>query len=138
MRKLMVAALSVSLAAPGCVASQGPRLQTAPVVQASSADRQVLGEFAGLLDLGTRVKVTVTGNKTIRGTLVRRTPDALVLQPRARVPEPLVEVKTADLLAIEPETRANGGTSKAIAIGVAVGVGAAVGTLFILAAILSD
>jgi hypothetical protein len=69
--------------------------------------------------------------------LVKRTDDALTLQPRTRVPEPLVEIRYADLLAIEPEG-SSGTTAKTIAIGVAVGVGAAVGTLFILAALLSD
>ena len=93
MRRLIAAALCVALLAPGCVSSQGPRLQTAPAAPASSIDREVLGEFAGRLDLGTRVRVTVTGNRTIRGTLVKRTADALVLQPRTRVPEPLVEIE---------------------------------------------
>jgi hypothetical protein len=54
------------------------------------------------------------------------------------VPEPLVDIKYVDLLAIEPETRTNGGTAKAVAIGVAVGIGAVVGTLFIIAALVSD
>jgi hypothetical protein len=138
MKKLIAAALCVALAAPGCVASQGARVQTAPAAPVTTADRQILADFVERLDLGTRVKVTVTGNRTLRGTLVKRTADALVLQPRARVPEPLVEIRYTDLLAIEPETRTNGGTTKAIAIGVAVGVGAVVGTLFILAALLSD
>jgi hypothetical protein len=135
---MIAAALCVALAAPGCVASQGPRVQTAPAAPVATADSQVLADFVERLDLGTRVKVTVGDNKTIRGTLVKRTAEALVLQPRTRVPEPLLEIKYADLLAIEPEPRSSGGTAKAVAIGVAVGVGAAVGTLFILAALLSD
>ena len=137
MRQLIAMLVCVTVAAPGCVASQGPRLQTVPAVPASTADRGVLADFVKQLQLGSRVKATVTGNRTFRGTLVKRTDDALMLQPRTRVPEPVVEIRYADLMAIEPEVRASG-TGRAIAIGVAVGVGAAVGTLFILAAIFSD
>ena len=137
MRQIIVTALSVALAAPGCVTSYAPRVQTAPTVATTTADRDVLADFVGRIELGSRVRVTVTGNKTLHGTLVKRTGEALVLQPRTRVPEPLIEIKYGDLLAIEQEPRSNG-TGKAIAIGVAVGVGAAVGTLMILAALLSD
>ena len=137
MRQLVAMLVIVAIAAPGCVASQGPRVQTAPVVPVSGADHQVLADFAGRLELGAKVKVVVTGNKTVHGTLVKRTDEAIVLQLRTRVPEPLVQIRYADLLAIEPEVRSNT-NARAIAIGVAVGVGAAVGTLFILAAIFSD
>jgi hypothetical protein len=136
MKRLIAMMICVALGAPACAASQGPRVQTAPTVLASTADRQVLAEFVGGLALGSRVKATVTGNKTVRGTLVKRTENALMLQTRTRVPEPLVEIRYTDLLSIEPETT-SGTTGRAIAIGVAVGVGAAVGTLMILAAALS-
>ena len=136
MKRLVATVVCVALAAPACAAGQGSRLQTAPTVLSSTADREVLAEFVEGLALGTRVKATVTGNKTVHGTLVKRTDDALTLQLRTRVPEPLVQIKYADLVSIEPEVRSNGSTGRAIAIGTAIGVGAAVGTLMILAALL--
>jgi hypothetical protein len=112
-------------------------LQAAPTVPNRAEDAHVLAEFVNRMQIGSHVKATVIGNKTIRGTLVKRTEQTLTLQPRTRVPEPLVEIRYDDLLAIEQEAK-SGTPLKSIAVGVAVGVGAAVGTLFILAALLSD
>jgi hypothetical protein len=137
MKRLLAMLMCVVLAAPACVASQGPRLQAAPTVPNRAEDARVLAEFVNRMQIGSHVKATVTGNKTIRGTLVKRTDQALTLQPRTRVPEPLVEIRYEDLLAIEQEAK-SGTPLKSIAVGVAVGVGAAVGTLFILAALLAD
>jgi hypothetical protein len=59
------------------------------------------------------------------------------VQPRTRIPEPLVEVPFENLVALEQELP-SGGTARAIAIGVGVGVSAALGMLFLLAATLGD
>jgi hypothetical protein len=97
----------------------------------------VLGDFARQLPLGSRVRATVSGNHVIRGTLLKRTDQAIVIQPRARIPEPPVEVPFANLLSLEQEVPSSG-TGRAVAIGVGVGVGAALGLLFLLAAALGD
>ena len=72
--------------------------------RASAVDREVLGEFARQLPLGARIRATVAGNRTIRGTLLKRTDVALVIQPRARVAEPLVEIPFSSLLATRTGT----------------------------------
>jgi hypothetical protein len=136
MKRFLAPLLCALLVAPGCAASQGPRAQVAPPAPAASAiDGEVLGEFARQLPLGARVRATVAGNRTIRGTLLKRTDVALIIQPRARVAEPLVEVPFSSLLAIEQEHKSNS-TGKAVAIGAAVGVGAALGLLMLIAAVL--
>jgi hypothetical protein len=133
MKRVIASLLCALLVAPGCAASQA-RAQVAPPVSAASAtNREVLGEFARQLPLGARVRVTVAGNRTIRGTLLKRTDVAIVIQPRARVAEPLVEIPFSSLLAIEQERKSNS-TAKAVAIGAAVGVGAALGLLMLIAA----
>ena len=136
MKRFIASLLCALLVVPGCATSQGPRVQVAPQMPATAAsDREVLGEFARQLPLGARVRATVAGNHTIRGTLLKRTDAALVLQPRARVAEPLVEIPFSNLVALEQE-QPSGGTGKAVAIGVAVGVGAALGFLMLIAAAL--
>jgi hypothetical protein len=137
MKRWMASLLCVVLVAPGCATSQTPRMQTAPQSLTRPAEREVLSEFAAQLPLGSRVKATLDGNRTIRGTLVKRTDKAIVVQPHTRIPEPLVEVPFANLVALEQERPSNG-TGRAIAIGVGVGVGAALGMLLLLAAVLGD
>jgi hypothetical protein len=135
MKRFTALLLCVGLVAPGCMTSQTHRMQTAPPVPARVADREVLADFAGQLRIGSRVKATITGNRIVRGTLLKRTDQALVIQPRARVAEPLIEVPFDDLLALEQEGPSSGGTGRAAAIGAGVGAGAALGVLFLLAAV---
>jgi len=136
-KRWMASLLCVVLVVPGCATSQTPRVQAAPQSLTRPTEQEVLSEFAAQLPLGSRVKATLDGNRTIRGTLVRRTDKAIVVQPRTRIPEPLVEVPFASLVALEQERPSNG-TGRAIAIGVGVGVGAALGMIFLLAALLGD
>ena len=135
MKRFTASLLCVLLLATGCVTSQTPRVQTTPQGPARVLDGNVLAGFAGQLQIGSRVRATVTGNRTVRGTLVKRTDQALVIQPRTRVAEPLVEIPFADLLALEQENPPSG-TGRAVAIGVGVGVSAAVVTLYVLALLL--
>jgi hypothetical protein len=137
MKRLMALLLCAVLAAPACATSQTPRMQTAPQALTRPADRDVLSDFAAQLPLGSRVKATLAGNRSIRGTLVKRTDEAIVVQPRTRIPEPLVEVRFDSLVALEQELP-SGGVARAIAIGVGVGVSAALGMLLLLAATLGD
>ena len=125
MKRCIASLLCVLLLAPGCAASRTPRVQTAPQAPVKVADREVLAEFAGQLRIGSRVKATVTGHRTVRGTLVKRTDQALVIQPRGRVAEPLIEVPFDELIALEQEATSSGGNARAVAIGAGVGAGAA-------------
>jgi hypothetical protein len=136
MKRFIASLLCVLLLAPGCAASRTPRVQTTPQAPVKAADREVLAEFAGQLRIGSRVKATITGNRIVRGTLMKRTDQALVLQPRARVAEPLIEVPFDALLALEQEEKSSGSTGRGIAIGAGVGAGVALGVLFLLASVL--
>jgi hypothetical protein len=137
MRRFIASLLCVLLVAPGCATGGAPRAQATPRAPSRTADRDVLGDFARQLPIGSRIRATIAGNHVIRGTLLKRTDQALVIQPRARVAEPLIEVPFTNLLALEQEIPSNG-TGRAVAIGVGVGVGAALGVLFLLAALLGD
>ena len=111
MKRFFASLLCVLLLAPGCATSGTPRVQTTPQVSARAADQEVLAGFAAQLRIGSRVKATLTGDRTIRGTLLKRTDRSLVIQPRTRVAEPLVEVPFDDLLALEEEASVPKGAS---------------------------
>ena len=136
MKRVLTLLLCVLIVAPGCAVHQTTRAQTPAQTQLADTRRAALAAFASQLPVGSQIRATVTGNHVVRGTLVKRTDQMLLIQTRARVAEPLVEVPIDDLLALEPE-RSSNGTARAVAIGAGVGVGAAVGTLFIIAALLA-
>ena len=81
-------------------------------------DQSALPDFARQLPLGARVRLKVRGGDTLRGTLIKTTDTSLVVQPRTRVAEALVEVPFDRLMAIEQEVPSNG-TGRAVAIGAA-------------------
>ena len=64
--------------------------------------------------------------------------DALVLQPRTRVPVPVQAVPYAAIASLERSQQGNVGAGRAAAIGVATGVGAFFATMAIVLAIVSD
>jgi hypothetical protein len=136
MKSIIALLLCAGLAAPGCATSQATRVQTAPqVVVATAPDRAVLADFARQLPAGSRVRAKLTGHRTVRGTLLKTTDRAIILQPRARVAEPLVEVPFDQLESLEQETP--NGSGRAVAAGAAAGASAALGTMLILWAILA-
>ena len=139
MKRLVALLLCSALALPGCAtarASTRTFTTGGPGQDRPTASGQLLADYARQLPPGTRVRVTLSGNRALRGTLLRVTDTDVAIQPRTRVPEPPVEVRFDDLEAIEIEQP--NGIGRTIAIGAAVGAGAAVGVLLILAAIFAD
>jgi hypothetical protein len=140
MKRFLALLLCIGIAAPGCAAAHA-RLQTrtqAPEETRTSADQTFIAEFARQLRVGTRVRATLTENRSVRGTLLKATEKTIVIQPKGRIAEPLIEVPLDQLLALEEDLPKNGGTGRALAIGAGAGAGAALGALLILAAIFSD
>jgi hypothetical protein len=99
-------------------------------------DPALIAEFVKKVPVGSRVRVDLADGTTIKGTLLRNDADPLVVQRRTRVPEPPVEIRMADVLAMELE-QSNGMSGKALGIGMAAGAGLAFGVLMIIAALLS-
>ena len=136
MKSVVALLLCAGLAAPACASGQATRVQTSPQVRTvPGPDRAVLADYARQLQSGSRVRAKLTGHRTVRGTLLKTTDTGIIIQPRARVAEPLVEVPFDQLESLELETQ--GGNGRAVATGAAAGAGAAVGTLLILWAILA-
>lgn len=132
MKRVMAAALSLSIAASGCAMSTRATT-TYPLDR--TTEQEVLTSYAEQLRIGTRVRATLDDNRVVKGTLVKKTPEAIIVQPHGRVAEPLMELRLTDLRAVEPEQQKSGGTGKAIAVGAAVGAGVSLGVLMLVAAI---
>ncbi|HET7216594.1 MAG TPA: hypothetical protein VFJ02_01040 [Vicinamibacterales bacterium] len=144
MRRLIALALSAVLIAPGCATVTGgaqtttaSRYQAGPQGVHALPDRAALSDFARQLPAGARVRVKLTSGDTIRGTLIKTTDTSLVVQPRTRIAEPLIDVPFDRLAALEQETPGSS-TGRAIAIGAAAGAGAALGVIMLLIAIAGD
>jgi hypothetical protein len=87
--------------------------------------------------LGSEVNVRLSDGRRVRATLVGVRDDAVLLQPRTRVPVPVQPVSYYEIVSLE--RRGKGiGTGKAVAIGVATGVGALFGMMAIMVALIGD
>lgn len=96
-------------------------------------DRALLAEYVQKQALGSKVRVDRVNGKSVKGTLIKATDQAIVVQPRTRVPEPPVEIALEDIVAVTPE--APNGVGKAVGIGLAAGLGGTLLAFLILAAI---
>ena len=94
--------------------------------------------FAEKVEPGAELKVRLHNGQRFRASLVRTTPDALVLLPKTRLPVDVQAVRYAEIVSLERDERGGIGAGKAIAIGVASGVGAFLGMLLILFAAIDD
>jgi hypothetical protein len=95
-----------------------------------------MAEYVQKLQLGTRVRVDLASGRTVKGTLMKATDRAIVVQTRTRLPEPPLELALTDILAVTPES--SNGIGRAIGIGAAAGAAASLGVILLLIAIFSD
>lgn len=120
MTRLMTACLVCVLALP--VAAQTP------------SNPEVWRDFASKIDVGTRVKVRLADGERFTATLIQASPADLVVQPRTRIPVPVRRVPYEAIVSLERDEARGMGAGKAVAIGVASGVGAFFATFLILLA----
>jgi hypothetical protein len=136
MKRLMAMILGVVMIAPGCAAKTRYTQATPVPIPGAGRDVTLMAQFVRQLPVGSRVKITRTDGSVLRGTLMRRDTDPIVLQQRTRLPEPPVEVAISEIATLEPQ---NGGTAgRAIAIGAAAGAGAALGVMLLIVAIFAE
>ena len=126
--------LACTIGASGCATAGGRVSPQAEPVAAASA----IAEFVQKLPLGSAVHVDRREGRSVRGTLLKATPDLVVVQPRTRLPEPPVEIPMTDIVRVQPEGTNGRSVGKAIGIGAAAGAGAALGVFLILLAIFAD
>ena len=93
--------------------------------------------FAERIEVGTELNVRLSNGQRFRAALVGVRPDSVLLQPKTRVPVPVQAVPYERIERLE-RTRHGIGAGKAVAIGVATGVGAFFATLGVLLAAAGD
>ena len=136
MRKLIATLMTAAMVTTGCASAGGPRVATGP--QPGVVDRSAMADYVQRLPAGSKVRVERTDGQTIRGTLMKATPDAIVVQKSTRVPEPPIELPIGSLTRVTLETGGHASTARSIGIGIASGVGAFFAILGIIAATWSD
>lgn len=110
------------------MAAQGVTAQTAP---------DVWKNFAQRVDVGTELNVRLNDGRRIRATLVGVRDDAVLLQPKTRIPVSIQAVPYDVIVRMEPR-KAGHGTGKSLAIGIAAGVGVFFGIMALLVAAVAD
>jgi hypothetical protein len=114
-------------------------LLAAPAAAQGVDSGAVWRTFAEQVDVGATLKVRLRDGQTFRATLVQARGDALLLQPRTRVPVPVQPVPYDAIVSLERDGKGGGvSAGKAAAIGVATGVGGFLATLAILMAAFND
>ena len=122
MKRLLTFVLVAALAAPGAAFAQ--------------VRDDVWRGMAAKIDVGTEVNVRLKSGERFRATLVEARDDALLLQPRTRVPVAVQAVPYAEIASLERRTNGGSSAAKAVGIGVASGVGVFFAIVAILAATL--
>ena len=101
----------------------------------AGAQPDVWRTFAQRIEAGSRVRLSLDDGRRVVATLINAGEDGLLVQPRTRIPVPVQRIAYDRIVSLERDkSRGGTGTGKAIAIGVASGVGAFLGTLMILIA----
>ena len=93
--------------------------------------------FVERVDVGTELNVRLNDGRRMRATLVGVRADAVLLQPKTRIPVSIQAVPYDSIVRMEPR-KAGHSAGKAVAIGVATGVGAFFGIMLLLVAAVAD
>ena len=134
LKKLVAVVLCAALAGTGCASASGARIAQAP--QPSVQDKAVLADYVQRLAAGSKVRVERTDGTSLRGTLMKATPQSIIVQRNTRVPEAPLEIPLDRLARVTLD----GGSSMGKTVGIAVGVGVAAtfGIFAIIAALIGD
>jgi hypothetical protein len=130
--------VSIAISATGACASTGGARVATVAPDGAGASRAVLTEFVQKLPAGAAIRVDRASGRSVRGTLLKATPQSLFVQPRTRLPEAMVQIPMADVLSVTPETRGGGHIGRAIGAGAAAGAGAALAVFLVIVAAFND
>jgi hypothetical protein len=131
-RQTLALLLCVTVAVSGCASVRYSRTSRLPAQIASSSDPSTIAEFAEKLPAGSRIRVDTASGRTLHGTLIKVSADELVIQRNTRVPVSPEAIATSEIarVMLEPATSSNG---KLIAVGAAIGAGAAIAVVWTIA-----
>jgi hypothetical protein len=129
MRTTVVLAVVAALAhLPAGISAQGqPQARAA----APQSQAEIWKAFAAQVDVGTELVVRLRNGQRFRATLIAVRDDAVLLQPKTRVPVPVQPLAYEEIVTLERRDGGGIGGGKAAAIGIASGAGAFVAILLI-------
>src|SRR5262245_14732001 len=104
---------------------------------AAQVPPEIWRSFAEHVAVGSELNVRLSDGRRFRATLIGVNDDAVLLQPRTRVPVPVQAVAYDEIARLE-RAKAGIGAGKAVAIGAVTGVGAFFGTLIVMLALVGD
>lgn len=134
LNKLVAVVLCAALAGTGCASASGPRIAQAP--QPTVQDKAILADYVQRLAPGVKVRVERTDGTSLRGTLMKASPQSIVVQKNTRVPEAPLEIPLEQLTRVTIDSGSSMGKTVGIAVG--VGVAATFGIFAIIAALIGD
>ena len=111
-------------------------LTTSTAIARQAPQPDVWRTFAHHIDVGSRVIIRLDDGQRVAATLIQAEADSLLVQPRTRATVPAQRVPYDRIASIERDDAHGVSAGKAVALGVASGVGAFFGTLLILMATL--
>jgi hypothetical protein len=111
-------------------------LVAAPAGVSAQSQAAIWKAFAEQVDAGAELTVRLQNGQRFRATLIAVRDEALLLQPKTRVPVPVQSVPYEEIATLERRSSGGIGAGQAAAIGVATGAGAFLAILLILAAAL--
>ena len=103
---------------------------------AAQTTADVWRSFAERVDVGTELNVRLNDGRHMRATLVGVRADAVLLQPKTRIPVSIQAVPYDTIVGME--RKAGHSAGRAVAIGVATGVGAFFGIMLLIVAAVAD
>lgn len=103
---------------------------------AAQTTADVWRSFAERVDVGTELNVRLNDGRRMRATLVGVRADAVLLQPKTRIPVSIQAVPYDTIVGME--RKAGHSAGKAVAVGVATGVGAFFGIMLLIVAAVAD
>jgi hypothetical protein len=136
-RHAMVALLCASMAASGCATTRVVQVSPAPSGD-RLADRTVMAEYVQKLQTGATIKIERAHRRSVRGVLMKATDQAIVVQPRTRLPEPAIEIPLAEVLSVTLESKQGNSIGRSIAAGAAAGAAVVLSMVLISLALWSD
>jgi hypothetical protein len=131
MKKVLAAVLSIAIASAGCASTSGGRT---PVPIPTVSDTSAMAEYVQKLPAGSRIRVDRTDGRSMKGTLMRATAQAITVQANTRVPEPPVEIPLNTVTRAQLEGNGGSSTARAVGIGIATGLGVFFGIIAVIAA----
>jgi hypothetical protein len=105
-----------------------------PGVAAAQDQRDLWRAFVEKVEVGTELTVRLRDGQRFRATLIGTRDDAVMLQPKTRVPVPVQPVPYDAIVSLERRGEGGMGAARAAAIGVASGAATFLGILLILLA----